>query len=88
MRKWKKTGFEEEEFDGDYIEDEFDRYAPIRRRKMSTMYDSDGDDDEDEDGPSFDDLEDDIRSGKYKPKPSDPWNAHLLFQFLKDTGKI
>jgi hypothetical protein len=29
-----------------------------------------------------------IRAGLYVPKREDPWSAHLLYNALKDTGKL
>jgi len=36
----------------------------------------------------FDEIEPLIRAGKYRPKSSDPWNAHLLYNLLKESGEI
>ena len=29
-----------------------------------------------------------IRAGEYKPKRSDPWSAHTLYNVLKDLGDL
>jgi hypothetical protein len=29
-----------------------------------------------------------IRAGEYKPRRSDPWSAHVLYNALKDIGKL
>jgi len=61
-------------------------YSPPR--PIRTHYHSDYDDDDERDGPTFDELEPKIRAGKYKPKKSDPWNAIVLYNLLKESGEI
>ena len=90
MRRWRRGQEEDDEtivFD-DNGEAE-DRHRPRSyARPLRTIFGNDDDDEEEEDAPSFDDLEPEIRAGKYKPKPSDPWNAHILYQSLRDLGEI
>ena len=98
MRKWKKKidddddtlTFDDLEDDEDEEEEKGYRkrtYSPPR--PIRTHYHSDYDDDDDErDGPTFDELEPKIRAGKYKPKKTDPWNAIVLYNLLKESGDI
>lgn len=58
------------------------RRRPAFRRSRAFMYD----DDEDEE--LSEEMAAAIRAGQYKPQKSDPWSAHLLYNVLKDTGKI
>jgi len=100
MKRWRKKKDEDEDdilsFE-DLEEEEDDDEKPRRKRYLPprpirTHYSYDDSDDEDEDdgesGPTFDELEPKIRAGKYKPKPDDPWNAHVLYQTLKKLGDI
>ena len=91
MRRWRRGQEEDDEalvFDDDGAAE--DRSRPRSyARPMRTVFDANDEDDEEEDDtPSFDDLEAKIRAGKYKPKPKDPWNAHILYQALQDLGDI
>ena len=101
MRRWRKKKeddddvlkFDDLEVDEEEEEDEEEekprrRYAPprpIRTRFYSDDYD---DEESDEEGPTFEELEPMIRAGKYKPKASDPYTAHILYQSLRDLGEI
>lgn len=97
MRRWRRRGNDEEvlTFDDMVEADDEERVPPPRRRyapprPFRTMFadeDGIGDDDESE-GPTFEDLEPMIRAGSYKPKQSDPWTAHVLYQSLLDLGEI
>jgi len=95
MRRWRKNNevLDFENMDSDS--------KPTRRSSISTSYDEEDEEDEDEEddgedddgdhdysGPSFESLEPMVRAGKYKPKPEDPWTIHVLYQSLKDIGKI
>jgi len=65
------------------------RSYPAPRPLRVTRFDGlDDDDDGDDDEESFELLEAKIRTGKYKPKKSDPWTAHILYQNLKALGEI
>lgn len=99
MRRWRKGKDDDEEvltFDdledgeGDDEEEEDEKERPRHRyippRQIRTRFEY-GSDDVD-DGPTFEELEGKIRAGKYKPKQEDPWNAHVLYQTLKDLGDI
>ncbi len=99
MRRWKKKYEDEDDevltFDDlDGADDEDEEEIPRRRsysppRPIRTHYDFDESIEEDEDaGEKFDKIEPLIRSGKYKPKKSDPWNAHVLYNMLKEMGDI
>lgn len=95
MRRWRK-----EEDDDDILNFE-DLDEPVRgrgarrylppERKIITHYDIEDDEDDEESEASnsrFDELEPKIRAGEYKPTSSDPWHAHVLYNLLKDLGKI
>lgn len=96
MRRWRKDEGDEDILFED-LEDPEEVIGRGRRRylapprKMITHYDLE-DDIEDEDTEEtngrFDEIEDRIRAGEYKPKKSDPWNAHVLYNLLKDMGEI
>ena len=65
------------------------RSYPAPRPLRVTRFDGlDDDDDYDDDEESFELLEAKIRTGKYKPKKTDPWTAHILYQNLKALGEI
>lgn len=92
MRRWRR-GIEEEPdeplvFDDEALAEDRDRPRSYART-MRTRFDGDDEEDEpDEDAVSFDELEPKIRAGKYIPKKSDPWTAHILYQSLQDLGEI
>lgn len=64
------------------------RSYPAARPLRVTRFDGLDDDDDDEEEEGFEELEAKIRQGKYKPKKSDPWTAHILYQNLKALGEI
>lgn len=88
MRRWRKDKEEDddEELTFEDLDDE-DKKVPYRRPEPRHINMKFGNDEE-ESGPTFDELEAKIRAGKYKPKSKDPWNAHVLYQTLKDLGEI
>lgn len=98
MSRWRRK-IEEEEDREDLIDLEEER-RPKRRRRYSlrprrirTHFDFLEEEEVQEDhfddsGKTFEEIEGKIRAGKYKPRPEDPWNAHLLYQMLKDLGDI
>jgi len=100
MRRWKKKKKQDEEDDDDLLsfddmdDDEEEDESPRRRsylppRPIRTYHHTEMDDDlDEEEGATFEDLEPKIRAGKYKPKKSDPWNAHILYNLLKERGAI
>jgi len=61
------------------------QYAPPRPMRVTRFSDYDSGDDE---GPSHEELEEKVRGGKYKPKPSDPWTIHVLYNLLHESGDI
>lgn len=101
MRRWRKKSEDDEDdvLTFDNIDDDEEDEKPRRRYKIPkspirTRFSSTDDDEdleegasEDEDG-SFENLEPLIRAGKYKPKPSDHYTVHLLYQTLRDLGEI
>ena len=102
MRRWRKKkkeeddddilnfeDLEEEEEEEDEEEEEKPRrrYAPPRPIR-TRFFGDDFDEDEDDEGPTFEELEPKIRAGKYVPKQSDPYTAHILYQSLRDLGEI
>ena len=103
MRRWRKKKEDDDAiltFDGleegeeeEEEEDEEEEEKPRRRRyapprPIKTRFHSDDEDEDGERGPTFDELEPKIRAGKYRPKKTDPWTAHLLYQSLRDLGEI
>jgi hypothetical protein len=94
MRRWKRKGDEEDAITFDELEDfeeedDEGEEGPSGRRYARPLRIARYEDFEVEnDGPTFEDLEDKIRSGKYKPKASDPWTAHILYQNLRSLGEI
>jgi len=96
MRRWRRKKEDEddlEEYEEDEDEDEEDerpkkRYPPPRPLRVTRFHDLFDEDEEEDEGPKFEDLEANIRAGKYKPKPEDPWTAHILYQNLKALGEI
>ena len=94
MRRWRRPVLEELEFDiedddeEEEEEEEVRRYAPPRPLRVTRFSDF-GDDDDAGDGITrFDQIKGLIRAGKYKPKQSDPWIAHILYSNLKELGEI
>jgi len=85
MTRWRKKDDDDDVLTFDDIEepDGHQRYRKPVPRHINTNFDY-----EEQSGPTFDELELKIRSGKYKPKAKDPWNAHVLYQTLKDLGEI
>ncbi len=100
MRRWRKRSGDDEElltFEGllgpEVDDDDEDEEKRPRRkyaapRPIRTRFHGNDDYEDEPDGPTFDELEPMIRAGKYKPKQSDPWTAHLLYQALRDLGDI
>lgn len=103
MRRWRKKkeedddvlkfdnlNYDEEEDEDDDEEDERPRRRYVPPRPIRTRFFSDNYDDanDGEEGSTFEDLEPMIRAGKYKPKPSDPYTAHILYQNLVALGEI
>lgn len=92
MRRWRRPSDIDEDFDlddEDEEEEEVRRYAPPRPLRVTRFSDFEDDEDEVETGIArFDKIKGLIRAGKYKPKPSDPWMAHILYSNLKALGEI
>lgn len=92
MRRWRKQTSDNSVLTYDDLEPEDE--APRRRRSsIHTRFDEDDEDEEEEeDGDdetsSFDRLAPLIRAGKYKPKQTDPYTVHILYQSLRDLGEI
>lgn len=93
MRRWRRpSDIEDEDLDIDEDEEEEEivqrRYIAPRLR-VTRFSDFDDDDYEVEtDIARFDRIKGLIRAGKYKPKSSDPWIAHILYSNLKALGEI
>jgi hypothetical protein len=94
MRRWRRPGIREEEFDLDDDEDEDDeeeeerRYIPPRPLRVTRFSDFEGDENEGVNLERFNKIQGLIRAGKYKPKQADPWIAHILYSNLKELGEI
>lgn len=93
MRRWRRPGIVEEEFEDDEEEEDDDEEEEVRRylpRPLRVTRFSDfGDEDDGEvDIQRFNKIQGLIRAGKYKPKQSDPWIAHILYSNLKELGEI
>ena len=76
---------DEEDDDGEEEEEDEDEYLPrakFSRRRIVRL------DDDDEEEELSEEMAEAIRAGKYKPKRSDPWSAHTLYNVLKDLGEI
>ena len=95
MRRFRRKKDEDDEdvLTFDDLEDEEEeerprrrrRYAPPRPMKVTRFSDYE---EEDEEAPDHDDLEAKVRAGSYKPKRSDPWTIHVLYNLLVESGKI
>lgn len=83
MKRWKRRRVEEEDEEGsdeEELEDELD---------LDDGVDYDFDEIEDHiPAKKWQKLESKIRAGKYKPKHSDPWTLHVLYNNLKDLGRL
>lgn len=92
MRRWRRPSDIDEDFDleDDEEEEEVRRYAPPRPLRVTRFSDFDNDDEYEVESniARFDKIKGLIRAGKYKPKPSDPWMAHILYSNLKALGEI
>ena len=79
---------DEDEEDDDEEEDEEDEaeWSPPSRRPAFRWSRSFGYDDEEEE--LTERMAAAIRAGKYVPRRSDPWTAHILYNALKDTGRL
>jgi hypothetical protein len=91
MRRWRRP--REEDLDDLDLDDDEDekvrRYLPPRPLRITRF--SDFEDEPEDDGGGiarFDKIKGLIRAGKYRPKPSDPWIAHILYNNLKALGEI
>lgn len=62
------------------------RYAPPRPMKVTRF--SDYEPEDEEEVPDHDELEAKVRAGGYKPKRSDPWTIHVLYNLLVERGEI
>lgn len=102
-KKWLGSGdVHDEEEDYDYEDSPRvrrrapSRFTPRESRSISyrNIYESDAEQDEyekelrEQKEEDWDDKADKIRAGKYKPKRTDPWTLHVLYQNLKETKKI
>lgn len=92
MRRWRRPSEEDleedSELDEEEDEEEVRRYAPPRPLRVTRFSDFDDDEEVETDIARFDKIKGLIRAGKYKPKPSDPWIAHILYSNLKALGEI
>ncbi len=94
MRRWRRPRYYEEDEDEEEEDEEEEEERPRRRippaRPMRVTRFSDfGLDEESETGiQRFDKIEPMIRRGMYKPKTSDPWMAHVLYENLRALGEI
>jgi hypothetical protein len=92
MRRWRKQSQEDSVLTFDDLEAEDEAPRARRRSIIHTRFDSDdeGDDEDDEEpeSSSFDRLAPLVRAGKYRPKQSDPYTVHILYQSLRDLGEI
>lgn len=92
MRRWRRPIEEDddlEDLEDDDEEEEVRRYIPPRPLRVTRFSDfEDEDDGSGSDIARFDKIKGLIRAGKYKPKPSDPWMAHILYSNLKALGEI
>lgn len=94
MRKWRRPGLEEfeEGFDLDEEEEEEEEEVPhryvARPLRVTRFSDFDADESPADGIARFDRIKGLIRAGKYKPKQSDPWMAHILYSNLKELGEI
>ena len=94
MRTWRRPRGDLDDLDLDLDEDDEDegrvrRYSPPRPLRITRFSDFEDEDEDGEEGIArFDKIKGLIRAGKYKPKPSDPWIAHILYSNLKALGEI
>lgn len=84
MKKWKRRVVEDDE---EEEEEEEVEERPFLRRSVLNAFEFD------EDEPRMTEdkwkrLEKKIRAGKYKPKESDPWTLHVLFEHLTVLGDL
>ncbi len=94
MRRWRRPRYEDEdEEEGEEVEEE-ERprrriIPPARPMRVTRFSDFGLEDEESETGiQRFDKIEPMIRRGMYKPKTSDPWMAHVLYENLRALGEI
>ncbi len=97
MKRWKRElGEDDDTLTFDDLE-EIDEDSDVKSRRrpylpprpIRTCFSYEDDDiSVDEDDSRFDEIESKIRSGDYKPKKADPWNAHVLYSLLKSLGEI
>lgn len=98
MKRWKRAlddgddddlTFDDFDIDGDEGKSKRRSYLPPRPIRTHFSQDDEDEDEDAVDGQSrFDEIEAKIRAGSYKPKKSDPWNAHVLYDMLKSLGDI
>lgn len=89
MRHWRKN---DEVLTFDSMDEEEASSRASRRYAAPRSFSGFGNDDEPEEDEEYEEdtesshdaLEPLVRAGKYKPKPSDPWTIHILYQALRD----
>lgn len=90
MRRWRRPVLEEydDEEEEEDDEEEVRRYIPPRPLRITRFSDFEGYEEGEDNIARFDRIKGLIRAGKYKPKPSDPWMAHIFYNNLKELGEI
>jgi hypothetical protein len=87
-----KDDDDDDDEDEEDEEDEEERRPRIKPRPLAVTrfsdFEYDEDDDPDKDIKRFNQIEGLIRAGRYKPKQSDPWMAHILYANLKALDEI
>lgn len=87
MKKWKRRNVDDDDEDDDEDEEEEHRYVRPRRSFSSLTYLYDDEDEEEGGDERWNELEKKIRAGKYKPRRSDPWTLHVLYNNLKELNR-
>ncbi len=85
MKKWKRRVAEDDEEEEE--EEEAVEERPFLRRSVLGAFDFDDEEPRMSEG-KWKQLEKKIRAGKYKPKASDPWTLHVLFDHLTVLGEL
>lgn len=97
MRRWRRPRYDEDDEEEELEEEEEEEEEKPRRRKIPparpmrvTRFSDFGLEEEESESQieRFDKIAPMIRRGMYKPKTSDPWIAHILYENLRALGEI
>lgn len=84
MKRWRRRPREDDSDE----EDDDEEQTVTSREVWRETFSFDTDDDEEFDEVRWAKLEKKVRAGRYRPRPSDPWGIHVLYNNLRDLGDL